>query len=132
MVVFLAVAHLVTAPIPPFFLVYMCARACLTVSFFFLSSSSTLPLSWSMPGSEVITTEPLHRSLMWCATQMRAHTCTRAHTHACRHTKVKSRQTALTLRALCLNLLSQSADSQKRKNKALMCSHVCHMHISRF
>lgn len=35
-----------------------------------------------MPGSEVITTEPLHRSLMWCATQMRAHTCTRAHTHA--------------------------------------------------
>lgn len=76
MVVFLAVAHLV---IPPFFLVCVSMFNCV---FFFPSTSSTLPLSRSMPGSEVITTEPLHRSLMWCATQMRAHTCTRAHTHA--------------------------------------------------
>lgn len=127
MVVFLAVAHLV---IPPFFLVCVSMFNCV----FFFPFHLLYPPSFSeharVRGHNNWATPSFFDVVRHTDACTHMHSCT----HTCRHTKVKSRQTALTLRALCLSLLSQSADSQKRKNKAkaLMCSHVCHMHISRF
>lgn len=66
-----------------------------------------------MPGSEVITTELLCHSLMWFATQMGA----RAHTQTQTQTKVRSRQTELTLKALCLRLLSLEALTAKENKQ---------------
>lgn len=95
---------------PTLFLVHVLVCLCVWVG---LTVSFSPP--WSMPGSEVITTELLCHSLMWFATQMRAHRHTHRHTGI--QTKVKSRQTELTLKALCLRLLSLKALTAKEKKQ---------------
>lgn len=80
---------------PTLFLVHVLVCVCARVGRFdcvFFSSSATLPLSWSMPGSEVITTELLCHSLMWFATQMRAHRHTHTDTQAYKPRSIQDKQ----------------------------------------
>lgn len=97
MLVFLAVVNLeATQCIPPFFL-------CLTV---FYSSSTNLPLSRSMPGSEVPTTESLCCALMWSTAQIHSHT---------HQGQVKTNSTHTC--ALCLSLLCLKAQTAHEKQQ---------------
>lgn len=121
------------------------ALACVHVCAYVYSSSTTLPLSWSMPGSEVITTESLCRALMWFTTQMHTRTCTltRRDRDTCgrRHQGQVKTNSAHTLGLVPPFALSQGADSPGVKTRlwfcsatvcALICSHVCHIHRSSF
>lgn len=129
-IVFLAVAHLEAVCIPPFSLcVRSCVWACVSVfECVFFSSSATLPVSRSMPGSEVVTTESLRGSLMWCTTQMHAHTRTRAHMLMHAHTPRSSQDKQPSHLGPCASVctLSQGADSQGEKARpgVLLCFHV--------
>lgn len=126
-VVFLAVAHLDTV-YSTLFLVYVLVNVCVCVwvhmclceiDCVFFSSSATLPLSRSMPGSEVITTEPLHRFLMWCTTQMRAH----VHTHTNTHQGQVKTNSPHTYGLVPPFALFQGADSEgkKKQGQAFCC-----------
>lgn len=97
--------------LPPLFCV------CALVSFFFFFPASPPFLFWSTPGSEVLTTKPLHGALMWYTTQMQTHVCSHAHTH----TKVILRKTVFTLHALsCLLPLKVLRVTQKNKRRDLL------------